>query len=134
MSRARMITPEERAAAARKKGSGSFSAYMLPPLAVIVVGVLLALFAFTMTPRDLHVLAAAATPIHAPLLATAVDAALPKPTPGTSGVIAQAHQIPGPPDAPQAQAFIELAFPNLALEAAPSGSKQISRIFTPEVQ
>jgi hypothetical protein len=107
---------------------------MLPPLAVVFVGVLLALFAFTMTPRDLHVQAAAATPLHDPLLDTTVDAMLPRPTPGTGSVAAQVHQIPGPPAAPQAQAFLELAFPNSAIEAAPAGSKGISRVFTPEVQ
>lgn len=134
MSRARTITYEERAAASRTQGSGSFSAYFLPPLAVVIVGVLLAVFVFTMTPRDLHVQAAAATPIHDPLLDSAVDAALPGPTPGTGFVSAQAHQIPGPPAAPQAQAFLQLAFPNLAVEAAPASNKSISAVFTPEVQ
>ncbi len=134
MPRARTNTSHPRAAAPRSEGSGSFSAYMLPPLAVAFVGCLLALFAFTMTPRDLHVQAAPATPIHDPLLDSAVDAALPKPTPGTGSVSATVDHVPGPPAAPQAQAFIQLAFPNLAVQAAPASDKTISPVFTPEVQ
>ena len=134
MPRARTNTSQSRAAAPRPQGSGSFSAYMLPPLAVILVGGLLALFAFSLTPPHVNVQAAASTPITDPLLDSAVDAAMPKPTPGTGSVSAQAHPIPGPPAAPQAQAFLQLAFPNLAVEAAPAGSKTISSIFTPEIQ
>jgi hypothetical protein len=129
-----MNTSVPGAAASRSQGSGSFSAYLLPPLAVVVVGVLLALFAFTMTPRDIHVQAAAATPLHDPVVDGAVDALVPGPTPGTGSVAAQAHPIPGPPLAPQAQAFMQLAFPNLAVEAAPAGAGTISSVFTPEIQ
>ncbi len=134
MPRARTNSFPARAAAPRSKGSGSFSAYMLPPLAVVFVGVLLALFAFTMTPRDLHVQAAAATPIHNALLDTAVDAALPGPTPGVGSVSAQVDHIPGPPPAPQPQAVVRLSFPSLWLNAAPASAKPISPVFTPEIQ
>ncbi len=136
MPRARTNPSQHTAAAYRSQGSGCFSAYMLPPLAVIFVGVLLALFAFNMTPRDLHAQAAPSTPISDPLLDTAVDAALPSPTPvpGTASVHAQVDHIPGPPAAPQAQALIQLSFPNLAVEAAPPSSHPISSVFTPEVQ
>ena len=136
MPRARTDPSQQTAAAYRSEGSGCFSAYLLPPLAVIFVGALLALFAFNMTPRDLHAQAAPATPINDPLLDTAVDAALPGPTPvpGTASVHGQVDHIPGPPAAPQAQALIQLSFPNLAVEAAPASSHEISPVFTPEVQ
>ena len=58
MSRARSNS-QPTAAAFESQGSGCFSGYVLPPLAVIFVGTLLALFAFNATPADLTVQAAA---------------------------------------------------------------------------
>ena len=136
MPRARTNLSQQTAAASPSRGSGCFSAYMLPPMAVIFVGVLLALFAFNTTPRDLTAQAAPSTPLTDPLLDTAVDAIAPAPTPilGTGSVNAQVDHIPGPPAAPQPQALLQLAFPNLSVEAAPASSKAISSVFTPEVQ
>ena len=136
MPRARMNSSHQTAAAFPSEGSGCFSAYILPPLAVILVGVLLALFAFNSTPSNLTVQAAPSTPISDPLLDTAVQAVEPGATsvPGTASVQAQVDQIPGPPAAPQPQALLQLSFPNLSVEAAPAGSHAIASVFTPEVQ
>jgi soluble lytic murein transglycosylase-like protein len=136
MLRARTDSSQQTAAASPSQGSGCFSAYVLPPMAVIFVGVLLALFSFNATPRDLTAMAAPSTPLTDPVLDTAVDALAPAPTaiPGTGGVHAQVDQIPGPPAAPQPQALLQLSFPNPSVEAAPAGAKAISSVFTPEVQ
>ena len=135
MSRARTNTPQPGAAASRSKGSGSsFSAYMLPPLAVVIVGLLLAVFAFNLTPPHVTVQAAPATPLSSPLLDGAVDAVIPGPTPGTGAVTAKVDHIPGPPAAPQPQALVQLSMPNLWLNAAPASDKPISPVFTPEIQ
>ena len=134
MPRARTNPSQPRAAASRSKGSGSFSAYMLPPLAVVIVGTLLALFVFNLTPPHVNVQAAPSTPLADPLLDGAVDAIVPGPTPGTGSVIAKVDHIPGPPAAPQPQALVQLSMPNLWLNAAPANDKSISPVFTPEIQ
>ena len=89
-----------------------------------------------MTPRDLTAQAAAAAPLNDPLLDTAVQAVVPgaTPVPGTGSVRAQVDRISGPPAAPQAQTFLQLAFPNAPVEVAPPGSAAISQVFSPEVQ
>jgi hypothetical protein len=136
MPRARIDYSQQTAAAAHSRGSGCFSAYLLPPLAVIIVGVLLALFVFTSTPSNLTASAAPGTPINDPLLDGAVGAIDPGPTPvpGTASIQARVDHIPGPPAAPQPLALLQLSFPNLAVQAAPANSKTISAVFTPEVQ
>ena len=100
MPRARTNPMQSTAAAFPTQGGGYFSAYMLPPLAVLFVGILLALFAFNMTPRDLTAQAAAAAPLNDPLLDTAVQAVVPgaTPVPGTGSVRAgKVDRISGPP-------------------------------------
>ncbi len=136
MPRARIVYSQETAAATPSRGSGCFSAYLLPPLAVVFVGILLALFVFTSTPHDITASAAPSTPIHDPLLDGAMNTLDPAPTPvpGTASVQAQIDHISGPPAAPQPQALLQLSFPNLAIQAAPAGSTAISSVFTPEVQ
>lgn len=136
MPRARTDYSQQTAAATPSGGSGCFSAYLLPPLAVVIVGVLLALFVFTSTPHDITASAAPSTPINDPLLDDAVNTIDPAPTPvpGTASVQARVDHIPGPPAAPQPQALLQLSFPNLAIQAAPAGSKAISSVFSPQVQ
>jgi soluble lytic murein transglycosylase-like protein len=139
MSRARSNSPST-AAAFESQGSGCFSGYILPPLAVIVVGALLALFAFSLTPRDLNAQAAApGTPAQSPLLDAAVQAIPPAPitapadpSASASSGSASADQIAGPPPAPQSP--LQLTFPDASVQVAPSTSTQLSPVFTPQVQ
>ncbi len=151
MSRARSNS-QHTAAAFESQGSGCFSGYVLPPLAVIFVGTLLALFAFNATPQDLTVQAAAPPAAsQSPLLDTAVQAIMPAaPTQlapagqapagmpeqtTSSGTDAQApaDNIPGPPAAPPAA--LQLSFPNAAVQAAPQqSSTPLSPVFTAQVQ
>ena len=137
MPRAR-IDPSSTAAASDPQGSGCFSAYLLPPLAVVIVGTLLALFVFNVTPQNITVQAAPqSAAAQSPLLDTAVDAIMPgapTPTPNGTSKQAQVDSIPGPPAAPQPQAAIQLTFPNLAIAAAPASNGSLSVVFTPEVQ
>ena len=143
MSRARYdpyVDPQETAAAFESQGSGCLSAYLLPPLAVVIVGTLLALFVFTVTPQDLTA-AAQGTDAKSPLLDSAVGAFLPDPAtatpvPGSPESQASADTIAGPPPAPP-QAALQLAFPNtttvIVAPASGSGSS-LSPVFTPSVQ
>lgn len=127
MLRARPDPSQSTAAASHLQGSGCFSAYLLPPLAVLAVGALLAFFALNFTPQNLTALAAGA---GTPAGNLATDTAVSPPAPAGSHV----DQIPPPPAAPQPQAVIQLSFPDLAVQAAPAGSGQISNVFTPQVQ
>ncbi len=126
------------AAAFNSQGSGCFSGYILPPLAVIIVGTLLAIFALNVTPQNLTAPAAPqGRTAQNPILDSAVGAFLPDPpTPvAGSGVSPGAvDKIPGPPPAPLPQAAVQLAFPNLAIQVAPASNKTLSPVFTPEVQ
>ncbi|HEX8991214.1 MAG TPA: transglycosylase SLT domain-containing protein, partial [Anaerolineales bacterium] len=135
MLRARPDPSQSTAAASHLQGSGCFSAYLLPPLAVLTVGALLAFFALNFTPQNLTALAAGAgTPAGGLPTDTAVS---PQATNGNSAPASagnQVNQIPPPPAAPQPQAVIQLSFPDLAVKAAPAGSGQISNVFTPQVQ
>jgi hypothetical protein len=137
MPRARIDDPSQTAAAFESQGSGCFSAYLLPPLAVIIVGTLLALFVFNVTPENLTVQAAApGTDAHSPLLDSAVGAFIPDPAtavPSSGSDQAIIDKIAGPPAAPP-QAALQLAFPNIAIQAAPASQKALSAVFTPEVQ
>jgi soluble lytic murein transglycosylase-like protein len=137
MSRARTDDSSETAAAFESEGSGCFSAYLLPPLAVIIVGTLLALFAFNVTPENLTVQAASqGTDAQSPLLDTAVGAFIPDPAtavPSSGSDQAIIDKIARPPAAPP-QAALQLAFPNIAIQAAPASQKALSSVFTPEVQ
>ena len=136
MPRARSNPSQQTAAAFQPQGSGCFSGYILPPLAVLIVGSLLALFALNVTPQDLTVQAAApGTPAQSPLLDAAIQAALPGATPVPAGgsVQGQVDQIPGPPAAPP-QAAIQLASPSLDVQAAPATSGALSGVFTPQIQ
>ena len=55
MPRARYeLTIEEAAAAFPNQGRGCLTAYVLPPLAVLVIGTLLAVFALTVTPVEAY--------------------------------------------------------------------------------
>src|SRR5512140_1407776 len=99
MSRARYEpTMQPAAAAFPTQGRGSITGYLLPPLAVLIIGTLLAVFALTVTPADIPV-QAAADPIHDRLLDSAVGAFIPGESRGatTSG---SADTIPAPPVAP----------------------------------
>ncbi len=107
------------AAAFPSQGGGCFSGYLLPPLAVIIVGVLLAIFAFNFTPQDIAVQAAAPG-------TTAPDPAI------NSTPQAPVDAIPGPPAAPQA--VLQMTFPDAGVPAAPAGSGNLSPVFTPQVQ
>jgi soluble lytic murein transglycosylase-like protein len=138
MYRARTDDPSQTAAAYESEGSGCFSAYLLPPMAVIVVGTLLALFVFTVTPENLAAQAAPQrTTARNPILDTAVGAFLPDPAtevPGSGSDQATIDKIARPPVAPP-QAALQLAFPNVAIQVAPaSTSTALSPVFTPEVQ
>jgi hypothetical protein len=138
MSRARPDELQLTAAAFQRRGSGCFTGYLLPPLAVLIIGSLLAVFAFTVTPENITVRAAAGTPQTNPLLDSAVGAFLPDPAQPAHSVGAGPDQpfvneIPGPPVAP-AKAVIQMTFPNEVVQAAPAGSSGLSPIFTPEVQ
>ncbi len=135
MLRARPDPSQSTAAAYHPQGSGCFSAYMLPPLAVLTVGALLAFFALNFTPQDLTALAAGAgTPAGDVSTATALPPESTSATSVPAPSLAQVDQIPAPPAAPQPEAAIQLSFPNLAVEAAPAGSGRISAVFTPQVQ
>ncbi len=131
------------AAAFESQGSGCFSGYVLPPLAVIFVGALLALFAFNVTPQDLTVQAAGpGTPAQSPLLDTAAQAILPRatarspggPDPDSNAANGQApvDQLPGPPAAPGG--IFQLTFPDSSVQAAPPASTPLSLVFSPQVQ
>ncbi len=133
MSRARYNdTAQRRAAAFPTQGRGSSTGYLLPPLSVLVIGALLALFALTMTPQNLTVQAAAASPIRNRILDSAVGAFIPDPPRGASSS-GTADTIPGPPAAPP-QAVLQMTFPDQVVQVAPATSSTLSPIFTPEVQ
>lgn len=135
MLRARPDMSSSTAAASHPQGSGCFSAYFLPPLAVLLVGGLLAFFALNFTPQDLTALAAGpGTPAGNTAAVTAVPPGSTDATSAPAPTLGQVDQIPPPPAAPQPEAVIQLSFPNLAVEAAPPGSAPISRVFTPQVQ
>jgi hypothetical protein len=136
MPRARPDPSPQTAAAFASKGGGCFTGYLLPPLAVLIIGSLLAIFVFTITPDNITVRAAPGTPQVSPLLNSAVGAFFPgpaTPTPvvgGSGGPFVD--QIPGPPVAPP-QAVLQMTFPNQQIVAAPAGSGAVSQIFTPQV-
>ena len=135
MLRARPDPSSSTAAAYHSQGSGCFSPYLLPPLAVITVGALLAFFALNFTPQNLTALAAGeGTPAGAPTSATALPPLSASQTAASNSAVGQVDQVPPPPAAPQPEALIQLSFPNLAVEAAAAGSGQISNVFTPQVQ
>ena len=143
MPRAR-TNPRSTAAAYESQGRGFSSGYVLPPLAVIVVGTLLAVFAFNVTPQDLTAQAAApGTPAQSPLLDTAVQAILPDaqaaspaPDPFAANPPAPTEQPPSDQSAPAptAQSPLQFLFPAPAVEAAPAMSSSLSPVFTPQVQ
>lgn len=149
MPRAR-TNPQPKAAAFPSQGSGCFSGYVLPPLAVIIVGTLLALFVFNATPQDLTVQAAAApaSTNQSPILDAAVQAFVaPGPTETSPTIVPQQNtlvgtdtqvppdNIPGPPAAPVGG--LQLSFPSIEVHP-PTGQGQssavLSPVFTPEVQ
>ena len=135
MSRARYNASQTTAAAFPAQGRGCFTGYLLPPLAVLVIGALLAVFAFTLTPQHMTVQAAPATPIHDRILDSAVGAFIPDPA-VSRGASARgsADAIPRPPAAPP-QAVLEMTFVEDSLPAAPAGaSSTLSPVFTAEVQ
>jgi len=134
MPRARTNYPST-AAAFQPQGSGCFSGFLLPPLAVVIVGSLLAIFALNVTPENLTAQAAPGTPATSPLLNSAVGAFLPgpaTPVPNGSGQ-SSVDTIPGPPVAPP-QAALQLTFSNAAVEAAPAATTALSPVFTPQIQ
>ncbi len=135
MPRAR-TNPSQTAAAFPSRGSGCFTGYLLPPLSVLIIGSLLAVFALNFTPSNLTARAAASTPITSPILNSAVGAFLPDPPtpmPDGSGK-SPADTIPGPPVAPP-NAILQMTFPDAAVQAAPANiTATISPVFTPEVQ
>ena len=134
MPRARTDNPTT-AAAFPSQGSGCLSGFLLPPMAVLIVGSLLAVFALNVTPQNLTARAAPGTPPSNPLLNSAVGALLPDaptPMPNGSGQ-SSADTIPGPPVAPP-QAALQLAFPNISVDAAPAASTALSPVFTPQIQ
>jgi hypothetical protein len=132
MSRARYYaTPQPRAAAFPTQGRGSVTGYLLPPLAVLVIGALLAIFALTMTPQNLTVQAGGTMPRNR-ILDGAVGAFLPDPPRGASAS-GTADTIPGPPVAPP-QAVLQMTFPDQPVQAAPASYSSLSPVFTPEVQ
>jgi hypothetical protein len=136
MSRARYdYSPT--AATYEPQGRGYFSGYLLPPVAVLIVGCLLALFVFNVTPANLNVRAASPQEApHDPLLDSAVGAfapTAPTPAPGGSGQ-ATVDTVPGQPAAPLSQTFLQLSFPNLDVQAAPASGTALSSIFTPSIQ
>jgi hypothetical protein len=135
MSRARYYdSPPPRAAAFPTQGRGSSTGYLLPPLAVLVIGALLAIFAFTMTPQNLTVQAAAGTAPRSRILDSAVGAFIPDPPRGASSS-GTADTIPGPPAAPP-QAVLQMTFPDqsVQVQVVPAASSTLSPVFTPEVQ
>ena len=135
MLRARPDPSQSPAAASHPQGSGCFSAYFLPPLAVLMVGALLAFFALNFTPQNLTALAAGpGTPAGDATVAAAVPTSSVNSTSASLSNLGQVDQVPPPPAAPQPQAAIQLTLPNLAVEAAPAGSSQLSKVFTPQVQ
>jgi soluble lytic murein transglycosylase-like protein len=137
MSRARSNS-QPTAAAFESQGSGCFSGYVLPPLAVIFVGTLLALFAFNATPTNLTVQAAApAATIQSPLLDAAAQALMPG-APEQSAPSAPDAQTPdgnkaGQPAAPEAG--IQLSFPDQSVQTkVQQSSTPLSAVFTAQVQ
>ena len=134
MSRARYETTLEATAAAfPNQGRGCLTGYILPPLAVLIIGTLLAVFALTVTPENISVQAAASTPIHDRVLDSAVGAFIPSEPKGasTSGTV---DTIPAPPAAPP-KAALQMTFINEPVQAAPADSSStLSPVFTPEVQ
>jgi soluble lytic murein transglycosylase-like protein len=134
MSRARYeLTPETAAAAFPTQGRGCFTGYLLPPLAVLVIGTLLAIFAFTVTPAEIPVQAAASTPLHDRVLDSAIGAFIPSQPRGASSS-GSADTIPAPPAAPPSAA-LQMTFVSNSVQAAPaSSSARLSPVFTPEVQ
>ena len=136
MPRAR-TTPTTTAAAFQNQGSGCFSGYILPPLAVLIIGSLLAIFAFNLTPQNITVKAAPGKAPVSPLLDSAVGAFFvtqPTPIPIDPNQTF-VDQIPAPPVAPP-QAALQLTFPDSFVQAAPSASTDtaLSAVFTPQVQ
>ncbi|MGE5072237.1 MAG: lytic transglycosylase domain-containing protein [Anaerolineae bacterium] len=136
MARARPDYLQETAAPyLSKKGSGCFSGYVLPPLAVLIVGTLLALFAFNFTPADISAQAQSSNLQTNLLLDSAVGAFIPDPpvrvVGGGSGPFVDS--MPRQPAAPP-QAILGLAFRQQPVQAAPAASRGLSPIFTPSVQ
>ena len=134
MPRARTDYPST-AAAFQPRGGGCFSGYILPPLAVLIIGSLLAIFALNVTPQNLTAEAASGAPVTNPLLDSAVGAFIPgpaAPTPDGSNQSA-VQQIPAPPVVPP-QAALQLTFPDASVQAAPASSAALAVVFTPEVQ
>jgi soluble lytic murein transglycosylase-like protein len=142
MPRAR-TDPIETAAAYAPNGSGCLSGYVLPPLAVLIVGTLLAIFALNVAPGDLNAQAAApGTPAETLPLDSAVAAALsetsrptgtsiePPAQNGEATLDALPTQLSPPPPAPILQMF----FPDTSAPAAPAVSGTISSVFTPSIQ
>ncbi len=111
MSRARP-NDSQIAVDSTSRGSGCCSAYLIPPLAVVLVGSLLAVFAFSFSSAGFSAEAASSTP--------------------SSTQAASADPIPAPPAAPGA--LLTLSFPGASVQAAAPGAIRIAPIFTPEVQ
>jgi hypothetical protein len=126
-------TIAEVAAAFPNQGRGCFTGYVLPPLTVLVIGTLLAVFALTVTPESISVQAAASTPLHDRILDSAVGAFIPDQPQGASNAGA-ANTIPRPPAAPP-NAALQMTFVSTSVQAAPANySAKLSPVFTPEVQ
>jgi soluble lytic murein transglycosylase-like protein len=69
------------------------------------------------------------------LLDSAIDALQPAPTASTGGSgQATFDPVPRQPAAPLPQTFLQLSFPNMDVQAAPSSHIALSSIFTPSVQ
>ena len=129
MSRAR-FNDTSTAAAFESQGRGRFSGYVLPPLAVILIGSLLALFAFNAAPQGLNAQAAGSgTPATGPSPEAAVQALLPD---GSVSAPSAVDNIPGPPPAPQS--LLQMSFPDIPVQAPPAGATALSSIFTAPVQ
>src|SRR5512144_83004 len=133
MPRARSDAPPSRTAAAfANQGGGCFTGYLLPPLAVLVIGTLLAIFALTVTPDTIPVKAASGSHIKNQILDSAVGAFIPDTTvqvgTGVNGTSDQSvNAIPRPPAAPPSAA-LQMTFPNQPILAASAGSSKLSAV------
>lgn len=108
--------------------------YVLPPLAVLIIGSLLAIFALTVTPDNISVKAAGSTPQSNVILDSALGAFIPNPPArvvgsGSSGPFVQSGSQPVAPPS----AALQMTFPDQGVPAAAS-SEALSPVFTPEVQ